>query len=54
MLDRESKRAASRRGVSSGMVVTGVVIKSAAVRASSGLAAFRGSVRGMGEHLQGE
>src|SRR5579871_4332897 len=52
MSERKSMRAASRRDVLSGMVITGVVIRSAAVKASSDLAAWRvGAVR-MAKFLQ--
>src|SRR5262249_33268592 len=50
MLDRESKRAASRSDISCGMVITCAVIRSAAVKARSGLVA----VCIMVDLLQGE
>ena len=52
--DRESKRAASRSGVSCGMVITGVVIRSAAVKARNGLAAARVVAVCMVDFLLGE
>jgi hypothetical protein len=52
MLDCNSKRAASCRDVVSGTVITGAVIRSAAVKASNGLVAFRAGNVFMVDFLQ--